>query len=310
MPNQESGIQYPVFNAESLWAKNKVESSETEQAICVVTDSSCDLPRRLVERFKIAVVPLVVRFGPEVYDDGALSVDEFWQKAAGSHHPQTSQPSVGAFEQVFERLVAQGKQVLCLTITGKHSGTFNSARLAAQRFGEAVKVFDSLSLSLGLGIQTLTAAQAARAGHSIQEVLALLEDMRVRMRVMLVFDTLENLRRGGRADGFIAVAGRMTRALNIKPIINMVDGQLRLLGAARSFQRGLRRVLSLVERLGPLEHLAVAHTRRQETAEEVAGRLAERTGFPRERIWVGETGAALACHAGKGVVGVMTVPTG
>ncbi len=287
-----------------------MENAGIGQAIRVVTDSGCDLPQRLVERFKIAVVPLIVRFGTEVYQDGELSVGEFWEKGAGPHHPQTSQPSVGAFEEVFERLVTQGKQVLCLTITGKHSGTFNAARLAAQRFGEAVKVFDSLSLSLGLGIQTLAAAQAAQAGRSMQEVLALLKDMRARMRVMLVFDTLENLRRGGRADGFIAVADRMTRALNIKPVINIVEGQLRLLGAARSFQRGLRRILSLVERLGPLEHLAVVHTRRLETAQEMAGRLAERTGFPRERIWVEETGAALASHAGTGVIGVLAVPTG
>jgi DegV family protein with EDD domain len=263
-----------------------------------------------VERFKIAVVPLIVRFGPEVYYDGELSVDEFWKKATGPHHPQTSQPSVGTYEEVFERLVTQGKQVLCLTITGKHSGTFNSARLAAQRFGEAVKVFDSLSLSLGLGIQTLAAAQAARAGRSMQEILALLEEVRARMRLTILLDTLENLRRGGRADGFIAIADRMARALNIKTIINVVDGELRLLGAARSFQRGLRRILSLVERLGPLEHLAVVHTRRQEIAEEMADWLAERTGFPRKRIWVRETGVVLACHGGTGVVGVLAVPTG
>jgi len=285
-----------------------MESNETKQAIRIVTDSSCDLPRRLVERFKIAVVPLIVRFGPEVYDDGELSAAEFWQKAAGPHHPQTSQPSVGTFEQVFERLVAQGRQVLCLTITGKHSGTFNSARLAAQRFGEVVKVFDSLSLSLGLGLQALAAARAARDGRSMQEILALLEDMRARVRVTIVLDTLENLRRGGRADGFIAVADRMTRALNIKAIINVVDGQLRLLGAARSFRSGLRRALNLVERLGPLEHLAVVHTRRQETAEEMAGRLAECTGFPREGVWVRETKAALASHGGMGLIGVLAVP--
>lgn len=287
-----------------------MENTGMGQAIRVVTDSSCDLPRRLVERFKIAVVPLIVRFGTEVYQDGELSVGEFWEKGAGPHHPQTSQPSVGAFEEVFERLVTQGKQVLCLTITGKHSGTFNSARLAAQRFGEAVKVFDSLSLSLGLGIQTLAAAQAARAGRSMQEILALLEDVRGRMRLTILLDTLENLRRGGRADGFIAIADRMARALNIKTIINVVDGELRLLGAARSFRGGLQRVLSLVERLGPLEHLAVVHTRRLETAEEMASRLAERVGFPRERIWVEETGAALASHAGTGVIGVLAVPTG
>ena len=279
-----------------------------EQVVGIVTDSSCDLPRRLVERLKIAVAPLIVRFGPEVYQDGELSVEEFWEKAAGPHHPYTSQPPVGVFEELYERLVAQGKRVLCLTITGHHSGTFNAAHLAAQRFGEVVEVFDSLSLSLGLGLQVLAAAQAAQAGRSMQDILALLEDMRARMRLTIVLDTLENLRRGGRADGFIAIVDRMTRVLNIKPVINVVDGQLRLLGAARSFQGGLKRVLSLVERLGPLEHLAVVHTRRQEMAEQVAGWLAERIGFPRERIWVRETGVALASHAGVGVIGVLAVP--
>ncbi|MCK4315750.1 MAG: DegV family EDD domain-containing protein, partial [Anaerolineae bacterium] len=156
----------------------------------------------------------------------------------------------------------------------------------------------------------LAAAQAARAGRSMQEILALLEDVRGRMRLTIVLDTLENLRRGGRADGFIAIADRMARALNIKAIINVVDGELRLLGAARSFRGGLRRVLSLVERLGPLEHLAVVHTRRQEIAEEMANWLAERTDFPRKRIWVRETGTVLACHAGTGVIGVLAVPTG
>jgi DegV family protein with EDD domain len=280
-----------------------------EQIVRVVTDSSCDLPRRLVERFKIAVAPLIVHFGPEVYEDGELSVEEFWQRAAGPHHPQTSQPSVGRFEELFERLVAQGKQVLCLTITSKHSGTFNAARLAAQRFGQAVKVFDSLSASLGLGLQALAAAQAAQAGRSMQEILALLENMQARMRFTIVLDTLENLRRGGRADGFIAVVDRMTRALDIKPIINLVRGQLRLMGAARSFQGGLRRVLAVVEQLGPLEQLAVIHTRRQEMAEEVADRLAEHIGFLREHIWVRETGTVLSAHGGAGLIGVLALPT-
>jgi DegV family protein with EDD domain len=126
-----------------------------EQIVRIVTDSSCDLVRRLVERLKIPVVSLVVRFGSEVYEDTALSVEEFWRKAASLRHPQTSQPSVGAFEEAFERLVAQGKQVLCLTVTGKHSGTFNAARLAAQRFGETVRVFDSFLLSLGRSVFTL-----------------------------------------------------------------------------------------------------------------------------------------------------------
>lgn len=280
-----------------------------EQPIHIVTDSSCDLPQRLLERFKIAVAPLVVRFGTEVYQDGELSAEEFWAKSGRPYLPQTSQPSVGVFEELFQRPVAQGKQVLCMTITGKHSGTFNVACLAAQRFGAAVKVFDSLSLSLGLGLQTLAAARAAEAGRSMQEILALLEDMRARMRLMIVLDTLENLRHGGRADGFIAVVERMTKILNIKPIINVVEGRLRLLGAARSFRGGLRRVSKLVEGLGALEHLAVVHARVPEKAGEMADWLAEHTGFSRERIWLRETGAALSSHAGAGVTGVLAAPT-
>ena len=156
----------------------------------------------------------------------------------------------------------------------------------------------------------MSAAQAARAGRSMQEILTLLEDLRARMRLLIVLDTLENLRLGGRADGFVAVAERMTRLLNIKIIINMVEGQLRLLGAARSFQGALGRVLALVERMRLLEHLAVVHTRNREMAEQVREDLAQRLGYPKERIWLRETGPALATHAGPGVVGVLAVPLG
>jgi DegV family protein with EDD domain len=279
-----------------------------EQKIGIVTDSCCDLPPQLLQEFEVEVVPLVVHFGTDTYRDGEFPMDEFWEKAAGPHRPQTSQPAVGVFEEAFERLIARGKQVLCLTVTGKHSGTFNAAQVAAQRFGEAVTVFDSLSFSLGLGLQTLAAAQAARAGRSLREILALLEELRARMRFMIVLDTLENLRRGGRADGFVAIADRMTRVLNIKLIINMVEGQLRPLGAARSLKGGVRRVLDRVERMGALEHLAVIHTRRHEMAAKLADQLTERFRLPQAHILIRETGAVLSTHAGPGAIAVLAVP--
>jgi len=143
----------------------------------------------------------------------------------------------------------------------------------------------------------------------MQEILALLEDLRARMRLLIVLDTLENLRLGGRAAGFIAVADRMARALNIKIVINMVQGELRLLTAARSSKGALRCVMSLVEGMGPLEQMAVVHTRNLETAEWMAEQLAQRLGFPRERIWLRETRGVLAAHAGPGVIGVLAVPS-
>jgi DegV family protein with EDD domain len=279
-----------------------------EDKIRLVTDSSCDLTADVLEEYRIEVIPLIVHFGTEIFHDSASSVEEFWARMAGPQHAQTSQPSVGTFQEVFQRLVDQGKQVLCITLTSQHSGTFNAAQVAAQQFGEAVQVFDSLSLSMGLGWLVVTAAQAARAGRSMPEIVASLERLRDRISFQIVLNTLENLRRGGRADAFISVAERMTRALNIKVIINVVEGQLRLVSAARSFKRAVNRVLAAVEQMGPLEHLAVVHTRAAEMAEETAQDLARRTGFARERIWVRETGVVLSVHAGPGVIGVVAIP--
>jgi DegV family protein with EDD domain len=285
-----------------------MQELEMEQTIRIVTDSACDLPPESLQELGIEVVPLTVNFGTEVFYDGELSADEFWARAAGPYHPQTSQPSVGAFVEVFERLVTGGRQVLCVTITSKHSGTFNSAHLASQRFGGSVQVFDSLSLSVGQGYQALQSALGARAGQTMHQLLGRLEELRSRMHLWIVLDTLENLRLGGRADGFISIAERMTRALNIKAIVSVTEGQLRLQGAARSLGGALSRVQDAVEHLGSLETLAVIHVRNPGMAEQVADQLAQRFGVLRERIWVRETGPALSTHGGRGVVGVLAVP--
>jgi DegV family protein with EDD domain len=274
-----------------------------------VTDSSCDLPQQLVEELGITVVPLVVVLGDQAYEDGAVSLDEFWQRVKVGEQPKTSQPPVGVFEQVYERIVDQGFQAICVTITSKHSGTYNSAQVAAERFGDQVAVFDSLSLALGLGFQVLAAAEAAQTGKPLPEILALLASLRERTQVTIVLNTLESLRRGGRADTFIAVADRMARALDVKPIINVVDGQLRLLTAARSYNGAIARALKLVEQIGSLEQVGVVHTRSDEVAQRVADQLGRRIGFPREQIAVSEIGPAIATHAGPGAIGIATVAT-
>lgn len=285
-----------------------MKETEGGDILRIVTDSSCDLPGELLERFKIAVVPLVVSFGTESYFDLDLSPEAFWEKAADLAAPRTSQPSPGVFEEIFAELVEQGKQVICVTLTGKHSGTADTAGLAARRFGEVVRVFDSHSLSLGVGFQVWEAARAAAAGCSMEEVIALLEDLRSRVRVMVVLDTLESVRRGGRADGFISIVDRMTRMLRIKPIVGFEEGRLQLLGIARSFRSALDRVLEMVEEVEALEHLGVVHARNREKAEALADRLAERTGFPRAEVLVREAGAVVASHAGSGAMGVFAMP--
>jgi DegV family protein with EDD domain len=278
--------------------------------IRVVTDSSCDLPPKVLEELEIVVVPLVVRIGREEFLETGLGIDEFWTKvgAARAHglFPQTSQPSLGAFESVFASLVGEGNEVVCVTITSKHSGTFNTAWAAAQRFGEAVSVVDSWSTSLGLGFLAMAATRSARKGASLSEALALLRGMRARTHLLAVLDTIEYIRMGGRANALIPILSRLVQFLQIKPIIGFVEGELKLLGQARTFPAALANVEQQMRELQPFEHLGVLHTRRPHDAQVMADRLRQSMGF-QGQILVGETGAVLSSHTGPRVIGVIGV---
>lgn len=270
--------------------------------IKVVTDSSADLPQHLIDELDITVVPLVVTVGDTAYEDTSLSRDEFWRLADGPTPPKTSQPPSGVFREAFGRLVEQGNRVICTTITGRHSGTFNCAWSAAQAFGGRVTVFDSLSLSWGLAFQVMRAAQMAIQGFGMAEILETLRSLRARTHLIAELLTVENLRRGGRAARIMPAIERLARSLKIKPIINIVDGEIKLLGVSRSYQKGLRRVVQEVTRLGPLEALAVMHTRYHSAAERIADEFSTLTNVARENVVVGEAGPVLARHAGRGVI--------
>jgi DegV family protein with EDD domain len=273
----------------------------------IVTDSAADLDAETVERFQISVVPMTVHFGQKVYAHSELSNDDFWRKAADGPHPGTSQPSVGLFEEAFSRLVDAGHEVLCVTITGRHSGTLSTALTVARRFGNKVKVVDSRSLSLGQGFQVLAAARAALEGAGLDQAARIAEQVWERSHLVILLDTIEHVRRGGRADSLIPLLHRVTKILSIKPILAVVDGQLGLHGLARSYERGLKQIRRDIAGLGSIECLAVMHTRCAEAARELARTLAQELGFPEEQIVVTETGPALAVHGGPNVIGVAAV---
>jgi DegV family protein with EDD domain len=276
--------------------------------VCVVTDSGADLRADDVAQLGITVVPLVVRFGQEDYLDGQLTIEEFWQKVAeGPHHPGTSQPSVGVFEETFAGLVSKGHSVLCLTITSKHSGTFSTACTAAQHFGDKVRVVDSLSLSLGQGFQVLAAAQAAAQGLDIEAVTRVAEQAREHSHLYLVLDTIEYIRRGGRADALMPVLSRVTHMLKIKPVLALVEGRLSLHSLSRSYERALGHIQQQMEQLAPVQALAVVHVRCLELAQRLACVLAEKLNLPLENVLLTETGPLLSTHGGPKVVGAVAV---
>lgn len=273
----------------------------------VVTDSAADLPLDLVERLQISVVPLVVTVGEQSYRETDLSPDAFWDLADTTEHPCTSQPPMGAFREAFVRLVDEGYQVFCTTITSKHSGTYYTAQSAVQGLEEHVTIFDSLSLSMGMGCQVIRAAELAAQGMGLEAIRDALIAFRARVHLALQLDTVEFIRRGGRVAKLLPTIDRVTHLLHLYPLLNIQEGELSLLSMARSHQKAIAQLVYHLAHQGPPEILIVMHIRAAERAEQLADELARQLAFARERIYIGEAGAVLASHGGRGVIGAAIV---
>ncbi len=258
----------------------------------------------------MVVVPLVVRFGDEVHADGKITLDEFWAKARTVAHPQTSQPSPATFEKAFRSVLDAGDDVLCVTITSKHSGTYNSAWLAAQQFPGRVAVFDTLAVSWGSAWLAIKGAEMALAGEPAPAVVKRLEIIRANMQFPILLNTIEYIRKGGRADRLIPMLEKVLKVFDIKPILTFVDGELKIIGTVRSYERGLTRIMDLMAEKGPYQNLSVFHTRQPEAGLAFADRLARHISYPREQILVTEVGPVIASHAGPLAMAAIGVPAG
>lgn len=272
-------------------------------AIRVVTDSSCDLPAAIAEQHRIDIVPLTIRFGEQEYVDRRdLSPSEFWAKVKASPVlPETAAPSPGAFEEAYRRAVADGCDgVLAITLSGELSATHQAAELAAKAMDGVlpVRVIDSRSLTLALGMMCLNAVRLAEAGRDLDEVAAAVEDLKARTRIFATLDTLENLKKGGRIGGAQALLGSM---LSIKPVIQIVDGRVAEESKQRTRSKSLRYLADKVRDAGRIEHLAVLHGDAPDL-EEFLDLLAPI--YPREDIVVGDIGAVIGTHGGPRTIGV------
>ena len=269
----------------------------------VVTDSSCDLPDDVVAEHGIEVVPLTIRFGDEEFVDRIdLSPGQFWAKSASSPKlPETAAPAPGAFEEVFRRAAAAGADaVVCVNLSSKLSATSQSAQTAAQAVeGDIpVRVVDSKSVTLGLGMIVVAAARLAAGGAGLDEVAAAAEDLADRTRVHGALDTLENLQRGGRIGKAQALLGSI---LSVKPIIEVRDGAVEPGPKVRTRSKALAYLAERVAAEPAVENLAVLHG----DAPDLDAFLALLAPhFPRERIVVGDLGAVVGTHAGPRTIGV------
>ncbi|WP_419924688.1 DegV family protein [Candidatus Poriferisocius sp.] len=273
----------------------------------IVTDSSCDLSAAEIERFKITVVPLTIRFGDEEFTDGqGLSAEGFYKMmAARGDLPSTAAPAPGAFEAVFRSLADRGADaVVCINLSFALSATGESAQNAARALeGEVdVRVVDSGKVSVGLGLMVKAAAIAAEAGRSADEIEAHLAQLKDRVIIYAALDTLDNLKKGGRIGTAQALLGS---ALSIKPCLDLTTGVVEEAGKQRTRGKARAWLAKQVAAAGELEELALAHG----AADDIDAFAASLGDAPAHNpMTVTLIGPVVGTHAGPGVIAAAFIP--
>ncbi len=213
----------------------------------IVTDSSCDLPRELIEKLGILVVPLQIEIDGKQYIDGVnLTHHEFFEKMAASPTlPKTSQPSPQSYMDAFREGIRQHGEVLSIHLSSKLSGTIEGALMVREELGNNIEVFDTLSGSIGVGLQVLKAYELMKEGMQTSSIVEKLKEYRDHMRVVVYLETLENAVKGGRVSKpkeFVA------NLLNLKPVVHVEDGYVKILKTIRGKKKAIRLLIEEMEK--------------------------------------------------------------
>jgi DegV family protein with EDD domain len=271
----------------------------------VVIDSTADLPDPQARYPNWRLVPLYVRFGDETFREYVdLSAEEFYRRLrTSSEPPKSSQPSPSDFQQVFESL-SNYENVLCVVLSEKISGTYESARLAAQEVGDGrVRVIDSGVTSGGTTILACAIQRRLEAGTDDSEIDAVVERFRRERGLLFTVDTLEYLIRGGRIGKAAGLAGQL---LSVKPILVFDDGEV----APLKRVRGRGKAIAELERIfeegshdGPGLHIGVGHADAEADCDELLRRI--QAARPRATLdGVFNLGPVIGTHGGPGTLGL------
>ncbi len=273
--------------------------------IQIVIDSTTDLSAQAAQRVK--VVPLTIHFGDREYVSGVdMDARTFYETLVSSKAlPTTSQPTPAAFADVFQKAVEAGDTVVCITISSKLSGTYQSASIAAEDFPGRVFVVDSQTVTLGCGILTEYALQLVDTGMEAQQLAETLQQQREKIHLLALLDTLEYLKKGGRISPTVAFAGGL---LNIKPVICVEDGEVKLLGKARGSKQGNSLLVQQIEKAGGVDFTRPVMLGYTGLSDE----LLQRYMVDSAPLWQGKEnqlpvsiiGSVVGTHAGPGAVAV------
>ena len=277
-------------------------------AVQFIIDSASDILPEEAKQLGIAAhLPLKVLFGEEEYTDAVtLSHDEFYRKLAASEAlPTTSQVPPAAFEAAYEDIIAAGDTAVVVTMSGKLSGTYQSAVIAAEDYEGKIFVVDSLNATIGERILILRGLQLRDQGLSAAEIAAKLDEEKTKIRLLAMVDTLEYLKKGGRISAATALAGSL---LNIKPIIAVEDGLVTMKSKARGAKQALNLLRELIPSYGQVQfdkpYAFTYSGLSEESAKKFAADNADLWPDTPETLGIHSVGCSIGTHVGPGAVGI------
>lgn len=275
------------------------------EKIKIITDSTVDLPKELLEKMDVEVLPVLINFGEESYLDGIeITLDEVFKKIEnGDEFPTTAQIVPNRFVEAFEKYLNQGYKVLAVLMSSGMSGTYQSACLAKQMLEtEDVQVVDSQTITSGLGLLVIEAAKLRDEGLKIEEIAKRLDETKNHINSSLSFDSLDNLVKGGRLPRAVSV---VTGMLGIKLILEVKDGVMALKGKVRGSKKAIKKIISDMEELGIRKDLPVIIV--NVNNDEICNGLKTYLEEHNINYIEGPVGCSVGIHSGDKAVGVFFV---
>lgn len=268
--------------------------------IKIVTDSTSYISKDYVDREDVSVVPLNYIFDGLTFKEGFKGeYDEFFIKLSNSNlFPTTSQPSTGDFYNVFEEALRDYDEIIAILLSSKLSGTYNSAVLASNMLEDKrITIIDSQTAASNLRFLVEDAVEMAKSGEKSEDIVEFINNKKQNMHISLTTDTLEYLRRGGRLSSIQSTVGNI---LNIKPIIQLRDGELELVEKIRGKNKAISKILSFID--NDVNRIGICHILNMEEALKIRDILMER--FPNIEISIDELGPVVGSHLGPKMIGI------
>lgn len=276
--------------------------------VIVVTDSTTYIPQELKNKYPLETVPLVVIWGTEQYLDGVdITPNQFYTRLQSAETmPSTSQTTPNTFKLMYEKLLADGFDIISMHISAKLSGTMDSAIQAkAIVKSDRIEIIDSETTGMALGFQALTVARAAANGASLKDCVKLAHKTKEHTGILFAVQTLEFLHRGGRIGGAAAFLGTM---LNLKPILELREGRIEAAGKVRTMNKAIDKTIEMMK--GKVNgntpvRIAVQHANAYDEAQKLLDKIIR--SFPENSIsesLIAEVSPVIGTHLGPGAIGI------